>query len=238
MNRESQITSRRGLLTRSAGLAAGAAFLLPGCTKPKEEEAESEVSATEDLMREHGVLRRLLIVYRESAGLIRKGPTGFDAGALGEASDLFRTFGEDYHEQQLEEQHVFPAVKALGGEAATLVDTLLAQHARGREINAYIKAKSASGTIGAADVEPLALALESFTRMYEAHAAYEDTIVFQAWKASMSDDQLHEAGEQFEEIEHKQFSGDGFDLAADHVARIEHRLGLYDLVRYTAQLPA
>jgi hemerythrin-like domain-containing protein len=222
------------LLTRSVGLAAGAVLLLPGCEKEKEEKGEGEVSATEDLMREHGVLRRLLIVYREGANLLRTAPTTFDAGALGEASDLFRTFGEDYHEKQLEEQHVFPAVKALGGGAAGLIDALLAQHARGREINAYIKAKSASGTIGAAGVEPLAMALESFARMYEAHAAYEDTIVFQAWKASLSESQLHETGEKFEEIEHKQFSGDGFDQAVDQVARIEERLRLHDLGRYTA----
>lgn len=232
----------RRLIVRSFGLAVGSALLLSACAKEKEEseeregQEEEEVSATEDLMREHGVLRRLLVVYRESAIQLRTSAAGFNAGALAEASDLFRTFGEDYHEKELEEQHVFPAVRKLQGEAASLVDTLQAQHDRGREINAWIKSKCASGSI--ADAEPVARALESFARMYEAHAAYEDTIVFQAWKSSMSPDQLHETGEQFEEIEHRQFSGDGFDMALAQVAAIEQKLKLHSLGAFTAAAPA
>src|SRR5262249_43950155 len=37
----------------------------------KEEETGGEVTATEDLMREHGVLRRALIVYSEAAAKLR-----------------------------------------------------------------------------------------------------------------------------------------------------------------------
>jgi hypothetical protein len=73
--------------------------------------------------------------------------------------------------------------------------------------------------------------------MYAAHTAYEDTIVFQAWRKSLSKTQLDEAGEQFEEIERQQFKGDGFDLAVAEIGRIEQRLGLHDLGRFTAPPP-
>ncbi|MBI1361884.1 MAG: hemerythrin domain-containing protein [Alphaproteobacteria bacterium] len=224
--------SRRATLL----LAGAAAALLTGCAKG--DEGDEGVSATEDLMREHGVLRRILVVYRGTASLLRAPAGSLDVGALADAVALFQTFGEDYHERKLEEEYIFPTVKKKGGEAAALVATLLDQHKRGRELNAYIKAKCAAGAVGTGDVEPLAAALETFARMYEAHTAYEDTIVFQAWRASMSAAQLHDAGETFEDIERAQFKGDGFDLAVDQIEKIEERLGLHDLAHYTAPDPA
>ena len=230
--------SRRAAFAASMGLAVGATLLLPGCAKSDaKKQDEGGVSANEDLMREHGVLRRILVVYRESAGLIRTGATSLDAAALVQAADLFRRFGEDYHEKQLEEQYVFPAVRKASGEGAGLIDGLLRQHARGREINVFVAAKCKTGKIASADAEPLARALESFARMYEIHAALEDTVVFQAWKATMPKAELAELAEKFEDIEHEQFKGDGFDLAIDEVKAIEGRLGLTGLDRYTAPAP-
>jgi hypothetical protein len=73
--------------------------------------------------------------------------------------------------------------------------------------------------------------------MYEPHTAFEDTIVFQAWRKSLSPEQLDEAGDQFEAIEKATFKGDGFDMAVGEVAAIENGLGLADLGRYTAPAP-
>ena len=67
--------------------------------KQESESGEEGVSALEDLMREHGVLRRILIVYAETAPRLARGPAGIDAGALADAATLFRQFGEDYHER-------------------------------------------------------------------------------------------------------------------------------------------
>jgi len=220
---------RRAALLAVAGMSALAT--LQGCHKAGA--GDEDISATEDMMREHGVLRRILVAYREVAGVIRAGAT-FDVGALADAADLFRTFGEDYHEHKLEEEHVFPAVRKAGGPAAGLIDTLLQQHQRGREINRFLIVTCKAGTIPNARRPDVAAALESFARMYEAHTAREDTILFQAWRKSLSGHQLKEASEQFEDIEKAQFKGDGFDLAVDRIARIEQRLGLTDLGRFTA----
>ena len=87
---------------------------LPGCARPAadaDKPGQADVSAVEDLMREHGVLRRLLVVYRETAGVVRASAATLDIAALGQAADLFRSFGEDYHEKALEEAHIFPMVK-------------------------------------------------------------------------------------------------------------------------------
>jgi hemerythrin-like domain-containing protein len=231
-----QDLSRRAAFVAAGGvLAAGLA--LSGCGKSGDtagKVAGGDVSANEDLMREHGVLRRILVVYRETAGWLAEGRVAFDVGALGQAADLFRAFGEDYHERELEEQHIFPQVQKAGGPAAELVPVLLAQHARGREITAFVRASCATGKIAAANAGELSRALQAFARMYEAHTAFEDTIVFQAWRQSMTEKDRDAAGEQFEQIERSHFNGDGFDMAVGQVAQIEQKLGLADLARYTA----
>jgi hemerythrin-like domain-containing protein len=222
--------SRRRALGRSATLVAAGGLALAGPARARPSDEAGEVSAVEDLMREHGVLRRILVVYREAAAALRRDAPRLDLPALGEAAQLFATFGEAYHERALEERHIFPAVRNAGGAAAGLVDTLLAQLRRGRELTADIKARCAAGGRGGGD---LADALEAFARMYEAHTAFEDTVVFQAWKASMSEAAQREAAERFEAIEHAQFKGDGFEDAVAQVARIEARLGFGHLGRYT-----
>jgi hemerythrin-like domain-containing protein len=221
--------ARRGIIAAVAAL--GAATSLSACGSKAD--ADEDVSATEDLMREHGVLRRILVIYRECAAMLRAG-NSFDATALGAAADLFRAFGEDYHERKLEEAHIFPRVRSADGAMAPLIDTLVAQHARGREINQFLLERCRSGTIAGGSGNAVAGALESFARMYEEHAAVEDTIVFQRWRKLLSERQRDEAAETFESIERSQFHGDGFDRSVTLVAGIERRLGLSDLARYTA----
>lgn len=226
---------RRSLLIAgSAGLILTAGVTLAGCDRKDD---EKEVSATEDMMREHGVLRRALLVYSESATRLATKAGSVDPGALAETAKLFRSFGEDYHERQLEEAYVFPAVRKAGGGAAALCDILVAQHARGREITDYILGVTAKGSIGVADAEPLARTLQTFVLMYQNHAAREDTVIFPAWKSALSAHQLDEMGEQFEDIEHKQFGKDGFDDAVQKIAAIEQKLGFADIAQFTPPAP-
>jgi hemerythrin-like domain-containing protein len=230
---------RRSALVSLAGVAlAGSALALGGC-KDRDEDKEQggEVTCNEDLMREHGVLRRVLIVYREVAPKLAANPAAIDAAALANAAKLFQAFGEHYHEQLLEEAHIFPIVRNAGGEAARLVDTLLAQHARGREITAYIIDRTKAGRVATADAAPMAKVLTAFSRMYEPHTAREDTIIFPAFKKAVGPKGYDELGDQFEDIERKEFGGDGFDMAVAKVADIERTLGMADLAAFTAPPP-
>jgi hemerythrin-like domain-containing protein len=228
-------------------IAAGAALLLGvadgGHGQAAENHAnsskagEKEVSAVEDLMREHGVLRRALLVYRESAPKLRSNPRTVDPHAIADTAKLFRNFGEDYHERKLEEAHIFPALRKAGGPAAAYVDVLIAQHNRGRAITDYILAVASKGAIGSAEAEPLARVFEGMDLMYENHTAYEDTIVFPAWKDALSGHQLEEMGDLFEEIERAQFGRDGFEDAVARIGWIETTLGFAGLAQFTAPPP-
>jgi hemerythrin-like domain-containing protein len=212
-------TSRRSFLTATVASAALLACHDDGDKK------EEDVSATEDLMREHGVIRRVLVIYRESALRLRVSPATVSPDALLRSAKLMRSFGEDYHEKQLEEAHIFPAVKKAGGPAAGEIDTLLAQHQRGREITDYLISVTQK-PIDPANATALATLLDGFSRMYEEHAAREDTIVFQAWKKALSAKELDQMGDLFEDIEHKTFGKDGFDDAVDQITAIEKTFGL------------
>jgi hemerythrin-like domain-containing protein len=235
--------SRRNFLLTA--LAAGSAFALSACDpapsatanktpeeKDKKPGEEKEVTAAEDLMREHGILRRALLIYGETAGRLRRAPNTVSPDALNKTAKLFRAFGEDYHEKKLEEAYIFPVVRQKGGPAASYPDILTVQHTRGRELTDHIISVTNSAKLGA-NAAAFADALDAFVRMYENHAAREDTIVFPAWKDAVTDEQYKELSEKFEEIEHEQFGRDGFDYAVDQISNIEASLGLADISQFT-----
>lgn len=223
--------SRRQFMKAGTTSALGVAALsgLAACSQ-----GEKEVGAVEDLMREHGILRRVLLVYSEAAPKLRAEPAALDPSALRKAAQLFHDFGEEYHERKLEEAYIFPRLKKAGGPSAGIVDTLLEQHQRGREITKYILETTGAGRIASADADPLARAFEALVRMYENHAAREDTIIFPAWKDALSNGEFDELGDKFEDIEKAQFGGDGFEKAVKQIGDIENALGLSDLAQFTA----
>jgi hemerythrin-like domain-containing protein len=206
-------------------------------SKPEEDKMGGEVTAAEDLMREHGVLRRALLVYSAAALKLRTDASSVAPDALQKTAKLFRVFGEEYHEKKLEEAYIFPAVKKVGGEAASYPDILVAQHNRGREITDYIISVTQGAKLGTSNSEALANSLEAFVLMYRNHAAREDTIIFPAWKQTMTGKQLDEMNDKFEDIEHEQFGEDGFEDAVKQISEIEGSLGLADIAQFTASPP-
>ena len=211
--------------------ASSVGVLLGGCTSKEE---NKEVTAIEDLMREHGILRRALFIYSETALRLRSKSSSVPLDPLQKTAKLFRAFGEEYHEKKLEEAYIFPAVQKAGGEAARYPDVLIAQHQRGREITDFIITVTNGAKLNANNAKPLALALESLVRMYRPHAAREDTIVFPVWKQILSAKQLDEMNDKFEDIEQEQFGKDGFENAVRQIIDIEVELGLADLAKFTA----
>jgi len=175
----------RRRFVNAAGMV-GAGLMLAGtnsrvvrAAEKHDEDSEKEVGAVEDLMREHGVIRRAILVYRGSRAVkLRAKPSDVDPDILRRTALLFRNFGEDYHEKKLGRDAYLPDDQEGRRAGGGLVDILVAQHQRGREITDYVLAVTAKGAIGTGDAEPLARALDSVELMYEHHAAREDTIVF------------------------------------------------------------
>ena len=195
----------------------------------KSEHEEENVSTNEDLMREHGILKRVLIAYDEIIRRIRA-KEDFPPQTVTEGATIIRKFIEDYHEK-LEEDHLFPRFRK-AGKQVELVTVLYAQHQAGRRVTDRIMAK-ANTLKTEDDRSQLAQDLEAFNRMYAPHEAREDTVLFPALHKIVSLHEYDALGEHFEKIERQTFGGDGFDIYVDKVAALEKRLGIYDLSKFT-----
>jgi hemerythrin-like domain-containing protein len=229
--------TRRRFLWQSS-VAAGA-LLIPAAAQEKSEKKEDELEVTpnEDLMREHGLLRRVLFIYDESVSRLTehmKGKPDFDSAIVIQSADIVRKFVEDYHEM-LEQQHVFPRLQR-AGKLTELVSTLLEQHRLGRILTDKIK-QSASGALrNKDDAHTLAHSIHQFQYMYRPHAAWEDTVLFPAFKATLSQHEYDALGEDFEKIETQKFGEEGFEHVLAQVAELEKKLGIDNLERYSPKV--
>ncbi len=229
-------TGRRRQFLRAAVLVGGTACLA-GCASIKRDKdrgeggGEEEVSPAEDLMREHGVLKRVLLVYREC--LRRMGAREeLPPEALANGAGIIRQFIEDYHEK-LEEDFLFPRFRK-AGKQVELVGVLAQQHQAGRRLtDVTLRLATAQALKDDTERAQLAEALEKFIRMYEPHEAREDTVLFPALHQIVSPHEYDALGEEFEKKEHQLFGEDGFEKMVDRVAGIEKQLGMDDLAQFT-----
>ncbi len=213
---------RRRLL---AGVATGAAVWAAAPTGARAGERGGDISPTEDLMREHGVLRRILSVYDEAGRRLATGEATALAVVAGAAA-IVRRFVEGYHEK-LEEQFVLPKLER-AGKLVQLAQIIRVQHAAGRRLTDRILAGAK-----AKDRRAVVTAMQSFARMYAAHAAWEDTELFPFYRGMFSEAELDKLGEQFEEQEHKLLGRGGFDGSLREVGDLEKTLGIHDLAKFT-----
>ena len=222
-------------------LASGTALVLTGCasgpraglgkTESELENHEEEVSPAEDLMREHGVLKRVLLVYGE---VLRRVEANEDIPlqALLDSAGIIRSFIEDYHEK-LEEDFLFPRFRK-ANRLVDLVEVLTEQHQAGRRLtDITIRLAAPQALKDPRDRRNLADSLRLFSRLYNPHAAREDTVLFPALHEIVNPNEYGALGEDFEKKEHKLFGDDGFEKMVDRVAAIEKGLGIYDLSQFT-----
>jgi hemerythrin-like domain-containing protein len=196
----------------------------------KKEKAEG-IPPTEDLMREHGILRRILLVYDEAA---RRLVTD-DAVAIGvvaSAAGIVRRFVEGYHEK-LEEEFVLPKLEK-AGKLVDLAKVIRLQHAAGRKLTESILKGTKAGKSASAEQRRAVVAdVQSFGRMYAAHAAWEDTELFPLYREQFTEAELDKLGEKFEEQEHKLLGSGGFEGSLKEVGDLEKTLGIHDLAKFT-----
>lgn len=182
-------------------------------------------------MTEHGLLIRILLIYRRlMAGQALGQPV--QAAHARDSALIIHDYIEAFHEE-LEEAYVFPRLMH-AGQLKPTVSTLLLQHARGREITQLILAVSGgSGSLQTAAADRIASAMDAFVLMYEPHEAREDTVVYPAFRALLTPGEIADLGERFTDLQTEQFGRDGFAAMLERVAAIEQALGIYDLAQFT-----
>jgi hemerythrin-like domain-containing protein len=205
----------------------------PEKSSPREgnKPAEAEVSAPEDLMREHGVLNRILLIFDEGVRRVRA-KEELPAEVIRQTAEIVRKFVEDYHEK-LEENFIFPEFEKRN-QLASLMKTLREQHAAGRKMTDLVLRNASAARLALpAGRDELVYACTAFVRMYRPHEAREDTIVFPALHKILTAETMDKLGDQFEAEEDRLFGDGGFEHNVAQVAEIEKKLGIYELEQFT-----
>lgn len=222
------MTNTGGVFLKRRSLILGAGALWMPWAQAQEKETEKEVSPVEDLMREHGVVSRLLLIYESQAAA---SGARFKPEIVTRTAVLFRRFVEDYHEK-LEEQHVFPRFKE--GDLAELAGVLKRQHEAGRqltdEIMVLVRPDANLNENGRARFAEL---VGQLSRMYRPHKAREDTVLFPAFKGIVPDAEYEKLGDKFEDRENELFGENGFGIIVKQTADLERQAGVYDLDKFT-----
>ena len=218
---------KQSLIATLSGIAGVA--LLNSC-KEKEEGEGQEVSPPEDLMQEHGLLKRVLLIY-DDCRMHLMNKEDFPIDAISNSANIIRTFVEDYHEKQ-EEDYLFPRFKK-ANQLTDLVNILYQQHQAGRRVTDEIMQISSNANRTDKENHRLIELLLAFNTMYNPHEAREDTVLFPAFRKLVSKHEYDSLGEEFENNERKKFGEDGFETMVNRVAEIEKSLGIYDLSQFT-----
>jgi hemerythrin-like domain-containing protein len=189
------------------------------------------MSPNEDLMQEHALLSRVLLIYEE-AGRRLEEKRALDPDLLKRAAEIIRNFIEQYHEK-LEEDHVFPRFEK-AGKLVDLVNVLLEQHKAGRVLtDSIISSSTQAGFADLAERKRLKAALSAFIRMYRPHAAREGSVLFPAFRDLVPAEEFQTLGEMFEKREHETLGPEGFEGQVRIVAGLEKQLGIYDLSQFS-----
>lgn len=227
--------SRRNFLVKSGILIGITSLFGPACfARPEKETKAWEVAPTEDLMREHGILQRLMLIYDEIGKRLKQGEE-FPLQVLVDANNLIRRFMQDYHELN-EQVHVFNRFSN-AGKFVELVAVLYQQHLAGRRLIDKVKIMSSADNLkNPSERVKVAAYLNLFNQLYRHHAAWEDTVLFPAFRSVISSKDFAALGETFAKEEQKLFGPNGFEKIVEQVADLEKKLIIYDLQQFTPTL--
>jgi hemerythrin-like domain-containing protein len=229
--------SRRNFLVKSGILIATTSIFGAACFgEPKKEKKAWKVPPTEDLMREHGILRRIMLVYDEISRRLKQGEE-FPLQVLADANNIIRQFMQDYHEKN-EQFHLFNWFSNTG-KLVELVAILYQQHLAGRKLIDRVRVLSTEDNLrNPSERVRVAEFLNTFNQVYRRHAAWEDTVLFPAFRSIISPKDFAAVGETFEREEEKLFGPDGYEKIVGQVADLEKKLAIYDIQLFTPKLSA
>ena len=225
----SPVFGRRHLVHAASGLLIASAAG-PHRAQAEETDQAKEVTPPEDLMREHGVLNRVLLVYEAGLQKFARGED-FNVAILSRAAGIVHEFIEDYHERN-EEQQLFPRFRK-AGQMVEFVNVLYQQHQAGRRLTDTILGLVPASRAPGENRSRLIASVQSFIAMYRPHEAREDTELFPKLRDIVSPHEFDAMAEDFERDERRKFGEDGFERYVAQVAAIEQSIGVNNLALFT-----
>jgi hemerythrin-like domain-containing protein len=236
--RQMRVEQRRVLLQAVAGAVGSTAMLKAAVSAvvPARPELPPVIEPTEELMHQHGVLRRIARLFGLAADRLAAGDSLPRSSVLGAAA-LFREFGTNHHERKLEEGYVFPDLQRLDSRWESVTQVLIDQHRRGEEILDFVMSVVDRQPLSREDVDALAQSLRGFKQMHEYHTAVEESALFPTWKSIAGQQHYLQVQQAFSTIARDNYGREGIAGAAKQIASLEQAMGAPELADMTAARP-
>ena len=197
---------------------------------PKSKASDATITATERLMRNNGVLMRVLVIY--DAGIRRLGQDeDMEPSIFTQTAEVMRDFVHAYHEKAEEEQ-VFPHFKK-AGRMVELVDVLQAQHQAAQKLTDRILQTAESARSSKTDRTAMIEAMKASCTLYHPHMARETTDILPTLRSLVTPAEFDEIGDALTKREVALFGTDGLEKVAKRVEALEKRIGIHDLSQFS-----
>lgn len=226
------MSGRRALL-RFGGVSsfalAAPSLASPAAARDTKKKGEDEVTPPEDLMREHAVLDRIMLIWERGMRRMTEGED-IDPAIFVQSGSIVRDFVHGYHEKN-EEELVFPHFRT-AGRMVDLVNILVVQHGAGRMLTERILVTAPQARTREPR-EGLNRDIQAFITMYRPHEARESTDLFPTLRTLVTGDAYDDIAGEMEKRERQRFGADGFEKIAKKVAEVEKVIGVHDLEVFT-----
>ncbi len=188
------------------------------------------MTPVEDLTSQHALVDRVLLVY-QMATAKEAGMTPPPAKVLATAAGMIRSMVDEFH-VRLEEDYIFPLFQK-AGKLTDLVSTLRQQHVAGKTLNDTILQMAGGATAGGASAQALAPHLMAYTRMIQAHTAYEETMLYPQIRGITSDADYDRLQKTMQDMDRQKLGPEGFVGMVAKVAELEKSAGITSLAQFT-----
>ncbi|MGA9139330.1 MAG: hemerythrin domain-containing protein [Methanocella sp.] len=216
-------------------LAIASSILQAGVFRPlkdRGEELEERVATPiENLMKEHGVLLRILGIYDRVTGDAESGKE-LNAGAIYRTAEISRDYIGKHHDA-CEERYIFPQFRK-SHYIMDIITELHDQHVAAVKITKQILALASPDSTPDDDSNrTLKNLCKSIVSMYRPHISWEQSIVFPVFYDIVTADYIRDIRDKMEAEERKMLGETGFRGLVGRLSEIEKDVGTYDLHGYT-----
>jgi len=192
----------------------------------------TSVDPIQDLQKDHGLFRRLLLIYDEMTRIINSGQD-FDTSQLQNAANIVASYFENFHEM-LEETYIFP-VFIQNQQMVDLVNTLQQDHATGRTITQSILLQCQTGDLQSPQtLQTISNSLQQYVTILRPHLAKEESQLFPLFQNLTTQQNYDVIGELFAGQEIDTFGQNGFTSISNQVSAIEQALNMTTLAQPTS----
>jgi hemerythrin-like domain-containing protein len=188
------------------------------------------INSVELLARDHGMGRRILFIYEE---VFRRFHPDEDQPTelIRDAAKIYQRFINEFH-QELEEEHLFPRFEKARVEV-DLIKILREQHVADRRLTTRLLGYTSAAIFK--DERNRSNTRDTLCRlaqMVRRHTAWEESVLFPAFRCLVTDEEYRDLGEIAYERQLQLFGCDGVERTLGKIVDLEEALEIQNLAAF------